>query len=158
MFLISSQMLRIHVVGYMSLEVPCWGTANECPRHIFQWALRKKIFIWISVTSRAMTCRQKNVLYKLNDARFIITKGASLSGSDVYLTRPSCSKLTTSLVNDSLKFTSSDTQICWIFFAEKMWVAAVQKLFTFFQQKISEYCILNLLKQLTKWPLMSLLS
>ena len=32
------------------------------------------------------------------------------------------------------------------FFAEKMWVAfAVQKLLTFFQQKISEYCILNLL-------------
>ena len=27
-----------------------------------------------------------------------------------------------------------------------------------FQQKISEYCILNLLKQLTKWPLTSLLS
>ena len=26
--------------------------------------------------------------------------------------RPSCSKLTTSLVNDSLKFTSSDRQIC----------------------------------------------
>ena len=26
---------------------------------------------------------------------------------------PSCSKLTTSLVNESLKFTSSDTQICW---------------------------------------------
>ena len=25
---------------------------------------------------------------------------------------PSCPKLTTSLVNDSLKFTSSDTQIC----------------------------------------------
>ena len=25
---------------------------------------------------------------------------------------PSCSKLTTSLVNDSLNFTSSDTQIC----------------------------------------------
>ena len=25
---------------------------------------------------------------------------------------PSCSKLTTSLVNDSLKFTSSDIQIC----------------------------------------------
>ena len=28
---------------------------------------------------------------------------------------PSCSKLTTLLVNDSLKFTSSDTQICWNF-------------------------------------------
>ena len=33
------------------------------------------------------------------------------------------------------------------FFAEKMWVAfAVQKLLTFFQQKKSEYCILNPLK------------
>ena len=40
-----------------------------------------------------------------------------------------------------------------------MWVAfAVQKLLTFFQQKISEYCILNPLKQLTKWPLTSSLS
>ena len=30
------------------------------------------------------------------------------------------------------------------FLAEKMWVAfAVQKLLTFFQQKISEYCIFN---------------
>ena len=50
------------------------------------------------------------------------------------------------------------------FFAEKMGVAfaeqkllpkmgvafAEQKLLTFFQQKISEYCILNPLKQLTK--------
>ena len=45
------------------------------------------------------------------------------------------------------------------FFAEKMWVAfAVQKLLKFFQQKISEYCVLNLLKQLTKWPLTSSLS
>ena len=40
------------------------------------------------------------------------------------------------------------------FLAEKMWVAfAVQKLLTFFQQKISEYCVLNPLEQLTKWPL-----
>ena len=45
------------------------------------------------------------------------------------------------------------------FFAEKMWVAfALQKLLTFFQQKILEYCILNPLKQLTKWPLTSSLS
>ena len=32
-----------------------------------------------------------------------------------YKSGPSCSKLTMSLVNDSLKFTLSDTQICWIF-------------------------------------------
>ena len=71
----------------------------------------------------------------------------------------SCSKLTTSLVNDSLKFTSSDTQICWNVLLKKMWVAfAVQKLLTFFQQKISKYCVLNLLKLLTKWPLTSSLS
>ena len=45
------------------------------------------------------------------------------------------------------------------FFAEKMWVAfAVQKLLTFFQQKIPEYCVLNPLEQLTKWPLTSSLS
>ena len=31
----------------------------------------------------------------------------------ISITGPSCSKLTTSLVNDSLKFTSSDKQICW---------------------------------------------
>ena len=37
------------------------------------------------------------------------------------------------------------------FFAEKMCVAfAVQKLLTFFQQKISEYYVLNPIKQLTK--------
>ena len=45
------------------------------------------------------------------------------------------------------------------FFAEKMWVAfAVQKLLTIFQQKISEYCVLNPLEQLMKWPLTSSLS
>ena len=69
---------------------------------------------------------------------------------------PSCSKLTTSLVNDSLKFTSSDTQICWNFVA-----FALQKLLTFFQQKnIRILCIefaktdnemtLNKLVKLTK--------
>ena len=31
--------------------------------------------------------------------------------SKLYRSGPSCSKLTTSLVNDSLKFTSGDTQI-----------------------------------------------
>ena len=32
---------------------------------------------------------------------------------------PSCSKLMMSLVNDSLKFTSSDMQICWYFLLKK---------------------------------------
>ena len=46
--------------------------------------------------------------------------GTMKKGSDINKTAaggnnstgPSCSKLTMSLVNDSLKFTSSDTQIC----------------------------------------------
>ena len=54
-------------------------------------------------------------------------------------------------------FKANDIYIQWYanmlkFFAEKMWVA------TFFQQKISEYCILNPLKHLTKWLLTSSLS
>ena len=44
---------------------------------------------------------------------------------------PSCSKLTMSLVNDSLKFTSSDMQIYWDFLLKKMWVM----LLTFFSKK-----------------------
>ena len=32
---------------------------------------------------------------------------------------PSCSKLTMSLVNNSLKFTSSDMQMCWNFLLKK---------------------------------------
>ena len=35
------------------------------------------------------------------------------------ISEPSCSKLTTSLVNDSLKFASSDTKICWNFLLKK---------------------------------------
>ena len=62
---------------------------------------------------------------------------------------PSCSKLTTSLVNDSLKFTSSDTQTCWKFLLKNM------SSFCTVQQNISEYYVLNPLKQLTKWPLTS---
>ena len=41
------------------------------------------------------------------------------SNKKKYFPGPSCSKLTTSLVNDSLKFTSSDMQICWNFLLKK---------------------------------------
>ena len=67
-----------------------------------------------------------------------------------YQPGPSCSKLTTSLVNDLHRVICKYAEIfCW---------KNVQKLLAFFQQKISEYCILNPLKQLMKWPLTSLLS
>ena len=43
---------------------------------------------------------------------------------------PSCSKLTTSLVSDSLKFTSSDTQIRWNFLLKKMCIAKATHIFS----------------------------
>ena len=58
---------------------------------------------------------------------------------------PGCSKLTTSLVNVSLNFQKLISQICQYFFVEKMWEAfAVQKLLSFFQQKISVYLVIKL--------------
>ena len=78
-------------------------------------------------------------------------------------TGPSCSKLTMSLVNDSLKFTLSDTHMLK-FFADKMWVAfAVQKQLTFFSAKnirilciecaktVNEMTLNELVKLTTLW-------
>ena len=51
---------------------------------------------------------------------------------------PGCSKLTMSLVNVSLKFQMLISEIIQYFLFKKMWkVFAVQKLLSFFQQKIS---------------------
>ena len=44
---------------------------------------------------------------------------SSILPSQMKMSGPSCSKLTMSLVNESLKFTSSDTQICWNFLLKK---------------------------------------
>ena len=50
---------------------------------------------------------------------------------------PSCSKLTTSLVNEMLKFEMLIFQICQYFLLKKCEkLFAVQKLLSFFQQKI----------------------
>ena len=57
---------------------------------------------------------------------------------------PGCSKLTTSLVNVSLKFQTLISQISRYFFVEKMCKAfALQKLPWFFQQKISVYLVIK---------------
>ena len=78
---------------------------------------------------------------------------------------PSCSNLTTSFVNDSLKFTSSDMQICWNFLLKKIWVAfAVQcKSYSIFSAKnirilymesantVNELTLNELVKLTTLW-------
>ena len=53
------------------------------------------------------------------------------------LSGSSCSKLTTSLVNVSLNFQKLISQICQYFFV------AVQKLLSFFQQKISVHLVIK---------------
>ena len=72
--------------------------------------------------------------------------GCNMATTDEFeVTRsgPDCSKLTTSLVNVSLKFQMLISQIHQYFLLKKceklLQCKSVQKLFTFFQQKISVY-------------------
>ena len=150
----------------------CFANLISLPYQVTVGYIDQRLFFKLYRCHNIMTCgsifRLVRILYDIRYPYVSFFKNFTISllrtnrywwDTGPWSSGPSCSKLTTSLVNNSLKFTSSDTQICWNFFAEKMWVAfAVQKLLTFFQQKISEYCILNLLKQLTKWPLTSSLS
>ena len=59
--------------------------------------------------------------YRINGSRknTLMNREAPDQSADTCRSGPSCSKLTTSLVNDSLKFTLSDTQICWNFLLKK---------------------------------------
>ena len=56
---------------------------------------------------------------------------------------PSCSKLTTSLVNVSLKFQTLISQIRRYFLLKKCEAFALQKLLSFFQQKISVHLVIK---------------
>ena len=58
----------------------------------------------------------------------------------------SCSKLTMSLVNDSLKFTSSDTQICWNFSAKNIRILYIESAKT-----VNEKTLNELVKLTTLW-------
>ena len=56
---------------------------------------------------------------------------------------PGCSKLTTSLVNFSLKFQMLISEICHHFLLKKCEAFALQKLLLFFQQEISVYLVIK---------------
>ena len=60
---------------------------------------------------------------------------------------PSCSKLTTLLVNDSLKFQTLISQICQYFLLKQC--EKLLQLLSFFQQKISVYLVNEVVKHLT---------
>ena len=61
---------------------------------------------------------------------------------------PSCSKLTTSLVNVSLKFQTLLSEISQYFFVEKC-----EKLFSYFFNKKFSVFGYKVVKHLTSWPL-----
>ena len=66
-------------------------------------------------------------------------QGKTISG-------PSCSKLTMSLVNVSLKFQMLISEICKDFLLKNVRMKeafAVQKLLSFFQQKVSVYLVIK---------------
>ena len=67
---------------------------------------------------------------------------------------PSCSKLTMSLVNDLLKFTSSGMQICWNFLLKKMWVFSAKNIRILYIESpktVNEMTLNKLVKGTTRW-------
>ena len=86
--------------------------------HFWLWFTRSQVWIplkaefslWLYVTSLLRT-------FHYHSSVILIWLKWCWKGCKTPM--PSCSKLTTSLVNDSLKFTSSDTQICWNFLLKK---------------------------------------
>ena len=93
-----------------------------CQARVLQFS-RKTLLLFFLIYNLSR-CTKSNKMYAL-----IVLIWSSHPG-------PGCSKLTTSLVNETLKFQTLISQICQYFFYEKMWEAfAVQKLLSFFQQK-----------------------
>ena len=77
----------------------------------------------------------------------------SWSWSSNYTTGPSCSKLTTSLVNEMLKFQTLISQICQYFLLKKCEKLLHCKSFShFFKKNIIVFCY-KVVKHLTSWPL-----
>ena len=99
-----------------------------------------------SVTACSMKCR--TVMSWISASNYIQT-GTSWSG-------PSCSKLTTSLANDSLKFTSSDTQICWNFLLKKCHIFSAKHIWILYTESaktVNKMTLNELVKLTTLWTL-----
>ena len=82
---------------------------------------------WFKVSAQ-LICKSYSHFFSKNTSELdivltrtvnILTTNKLIKLTMLWTSGPSCSKLTMSLVNDSLKFTSSDTQICWNFLLKK---------------------------------------
>ena len=105
----------------------CWAMSIECRLSFWCLGWRKVILTGHSTavkslgtlrlrTESLITCFLSYTIFAL--ALYILCHPlniSDISGRVFQTSGPSCSKLTMSLVNDSLKFTSSHTQICWNF-------------------------------------------
>ena len=97
---------------------------------LIQRYYKKSFHFWSSSKTRDLK------FYRLSDATFYDRINTIYQGPVVQ----SIVSLTSSLRAISLTILSDSIYNCLKFFAEKMWVAfALQKLLTFFQQKISAY-------------------
>ena len=125
---------------------------------------------------RVFIVRMKKLCFlwcpKCTQWRFWSKPWYELSYADLMLTpviqkftksAPSCSKLMMSLVNDSLKFTSSDTQICWNFLRKNVSSFCIAKATHIFSAKnfrkfyiesaktVNEMTLNELVKLTTLW-------
>ena len=83
--------------------------------------------MWIPLLSWVMKYCDRNDLAHWKDPDHMVSKEERFHQDQLFAIQhcldtspgPSCSKLTMSLVNDLLKFTSSDMQICWNFLLKK---------------------------------------
>ena len=142
---------------------PFWGCHRIFLRHLFprkSFCSLVKCFELSTIMYLAVPLSTTFIFKCCN--QFKLCAGALVSIRSSFIpeeqTGPSCSKLTTSLVNVTLNFKHIIHKNT-AFFAEKMWGAfAMQKLLTFFQQKIWAHLILGALEDLTNHWLTTSLS
>ena len=92
---------------------------------------------------------QYSILYTNNKSNMMQNQKAYVhQNSQTYKTGASCSKLMMLLVNDLLKFQMAILEIHCYFCLKKCENPAVQRILTFFQQKITVYLLLKLIYSL----------
>ena len=99
--------------------------------------------IWLAKSIKIVTLHVKIHKQTINCTRLYMASKVNVKVKGKlqmqhYKSGPSCSKLTTSLVNVSLKFQTLILQIHCYFFVEKI----MQRILTFYQQKITVYLLI----------------
>ena len=129
-FIISSQK---QMLWYL-LEVPYQSTSNECSQLMFSLRNMEKIssyssyltliVLWVNSFWNIFLIFPENRIWHFMQTVSKWKYDLSMIWHFMQIVSnrksgPSCSKLTMSLVNDSLKFTSTDMPICWNFLLKK---------------------------------------